>query len=127
MSWYFNEIVRSGNSMARVKNYYPDTGLIVIYDIYGVFEVGDTIIGDESGTTLTLTEFNISYDFDLYYEPTYWDDVLPFAIYDGNGELVALDEHFTGLSSQDYQTTYLVVSENGIFDNEELEDGSPII
>lgn len=113
MSWYFNEIVRSGNSMARVKNYYPDTGLLVIYDIYGVFEVGDTIIGDESGTTLTLSEFNISYDFDLYYDPTYWETTLPFVIYDDSGEIVALDEHFTGLPSQDYQTTYLVVSEDG--------------
>lgn len=113
MSWNFNEIVRSGNSMARVKNYYPDTGLLVIYDIYGVFGVGDTIIGDESGTTLTLTEFNISYDFDLYYDPNYWEETLPFVIYDDSGEFVALDEHFTGLPSQDYQTTYLVVSEDG--------------
>jgi hypothetical protein len=110
MSWNFNEIVRSGNSQARVKNYYPDTGLLVIYDIYGVFEVGDTIIGDESGTTLTLTEFNISYDFDLYYDPTYWDNVLPNVVYqESDGEILALDEHFTGLPSQDYQTTYLVV------------------
>ena len=56
MSWNFNEIVRSGNSMARLKNYYPDTGLVVLYDISGVFEPGDTIIGDDSGTELTISE-----------------------------------------------------------------------
>lgn len=111
MSWNFNEIVRSGNSIARVKNYYPDTGLIVLYDIYGVFEAGDTIVGDESGTELTLSEFTLSYDYDLYYEPEYWEQVLPIVIYDGNGQIVALDQHFTGLPSQDYQTTYLVVQD----------------
>lgn len=110
MSWNFNEVVRSGNSQARVKNYYPETGLLVIYDIYGVFEVGDTLVGDETGTTLTLSEFNISYDFDLYYDPNYWEPIIPNVVYDeGSGEFVALDEHFTGLASQDYQTTYLVV------------------
>lgn len=110
MSWNFNEIVRSGNSQARVKNYYPDTGLLVIYDIYGVFEVGDTIVGDETGTTLTLSEFNISYDYDLYFDPNYWEPILPSVVYDeGSGEFVALDEHFTEQPSQDYQTTYLVV------------------
>jgi hypothetical protein len=110
MNWNFNETVRSGNTTARVKNFYPDTGLVVLYDIYGpVFEVGDVIIGDESGTELTVSEFNISYDYDMYYEPTYWQEVLPIVIYDGNGQIVAEDYHFTGLPSQDYQTRYLVV------------------
>ena len=111
MSWNFNEIVRSGNSMARLKNYYPDTGLVVLYDINGVFEPGDTIIGDDSGTELVLSEFTISYDYDLYYEPEYWQQVLPIVIYDGNGKMVAEDYHFTGKPSQDYQTTYLVVQD----------------
>ena len=97
--------------MARLKNYYPDTGLVVLYDISGVFEAGDTIIGDESGTILTLSEFTLSYDYDLYYEPQYWEQVLPIVIYDGNGQIVAEDYHFTGLPSQDYQTTYLVVQD----------------
>lgn len=109
MSWSFNEVVRSGNSTARVKNYYPDTGLVVLYDIYGQFEAGDTIVGDDSGTELTLSEFTLSYDYDLYYDPTYWESILPIVIYDGNGNIIALEEHFTGLPSQDYQTKYLVV------------------
>lgn len=109
MTWNFNEVVRSGNSTARVKNYYPEIGLIVLMDIQGEFEPGMTIVGDDSNTTLSLTNFTISREFDLFYDPTYWDDVLPFVVYDGNGEIVALDEHFTGKPSQDYQTTYLVV------------------
>lgn len=107
--WSFNETVRAGNSTARIKNYYPDTGLIVLMDVEGSFEPGMTIIGDESGESVVLNEFVISRDYDLYYDPVYWENVLPIAIYDGNGELVAQDDHFTGKPSQDYQTTYLVV------------------
>lgn len=112
MNWNYNEIVRSGNTTARVKNFYPDTGLVVLYDINGSpFEVGDVVIGDESGEELTVSEFNISYDYDMYYEPTYWQEILPIVVYDGNGKIVALDQHFTGKPSQDYQTRYLVVED----------------
>lgn len=109
MNWYFNEVVRSGNSQARVKNFYPETGLIVLYDIKGVIEAGMTIVGDESGTSLTLTEFNIALEFDLFYEPEYWETVIDNTIYDGDGNLVAIDQYFTGLLSQDYQAEFLVV------------------
>lgn len=109
MSWYFNEIVRSGNSQARVKNYYSDTGFIVLYDIKGHIEAGMTVVGDESGTSLTLTEFNVSYVYDMFYEPDYWQNYFDDAVYDGDGNLIAIDAHFTGTPSQDYQTTYMVV------------------
>lgn len=107
--WNFNEVVRSGNSTARVKNFYPESGLLVLMDIQGSFESGMTIVGDESGETLTLSNFTISREYDLGFEPTYWENVLSNVVYDGNGELIALEEHFTGKPSQDYQTTYLVV------------------
>lgn len=109
MNWNYNEIVRSGNSQARVKNFYPDTGLIILYDIKGIIEAGMTIVGDESNTSLTLTTFEILDIYDFDFDPTYWDDILENVIYDGNGNWIALDEHFTGKPSQDYQITYLVV------------------
>ena len=108
MSWLFNEIVRSGNSQARVKNYYPDTGLIVLYDIKGDIVPGSTIIGDESGMVLTLNNFTIAREYDLGYDPTYWEFVLENGIYDDSGDFIALDAHFTGKLSQDYQTTYWI-------------------
>jgi hypothetical protein len=111
MTWHFNEIVRSGNSQARVKNFYPETGLVVLYDIRGTIGPGSTIIGDDSGTTLTLTQFNINLDFDLFYEPNYWESFLEQAIYDGNGDLVATEAHFTGKVSQDYQITHMVIQD----------------
>jgi hypothetical protein len=110
MTWYFNEVVRSGNSTARVKNFYPETGLIVLMDIEGSFEPGMTIIGDDSNTSITLTNFTISREYDLGFDPTYWEDIIDNVIYDGSGEIIALEEHFTGKPSQDYQTKYLVVS-----------------
>lgn len=118
MTWNFNEIVRAGNSQARVKNYYPETGLIVLMDIKGTIGPGSTIVGDDSGTTLTLTEFTISDEYDLGFDPTYWSDpleinglsILDSVIHDEAGEFLALEEHFTGKPSQDYQTTYLIVA-----------------
>jgi len=107
MNWNFNEIVRSGNSTARIKNFYPDTGLVVLYDIKGSFEAGSTIVGEEPGETLTFTDFTLSRSYDLYYDPTYSQNVLENAIYTDSGEMVHLDAHFTGKLSQDYQTTYL--------------------
>lgn len=109
MTWLYNETVRSGNSQARVKNFYPETGLIILYDIKGAFEPGMTIIGDESAMVLTLTEFNVALEYDLGYEPDYWDTVIDRNIYDGDGNMVALDSYFTDLPSQDYQADYLVV------------------
>lgn len=109
MTWLLNEVVRSGNNTARVKNYYPDTGLLVLYDINGSFGPGSAITGDDSGTQLTFSTFELSAKYDLEYDPDSWESLLEKAIYDGNGNLVALDKYFTGKPSQDYQTTYLVV------------------
>lgn len=109
MSWFYNEIVRSGNSQARVKNYYPETGFIVLHDIKGDIHQGSTIVGDESGTVLTLTEFNVAFEYEMGYEATYFEPYLQNAVYDGNGNLVAIDAHFTGNLNQDRQITYMVV------------------
>ena len=111
MSWNYGEIVRCGNSTAKVKNYYPETGLLVLNGIEGSFEEGDTIVGDESGMTLTFTNFTVSFEYDMGYEPTYWIEVLDTAIYDGDGNLVGLEAYFTGKPNQDNQITYLVVTD----------------
>jgi hypothetical protein len=108
MTWAFNEIVRAGNSTARVKNYYPETGFIVLYDIYGEFDEGAVITGDDSGTSTTLTEFNVAFEFDIFYDPDPWEPVLPLIVTLDSGSYVALDEHFTGKASQEYQTENLV-------------------
>lgn len=118
MTWKFNEIVRSGNSQARVKNYYAANGLIILIDIKGRIGVGSTIVGDDSGTVLTLTNFEIADKYDSDFNPTYWEDllfngqsILDSVVYDEGeeGNWLALDEHFTGTPSEDYQIDYLVV------------------
>jgi len=111
MNWLTNEIVRSGNYTARVQSYNKDTNFIVLSDIEGDIKDGSVIVGDESGSVGTLNGFAISeiYSSDEYAD-TNWDDLnnMVFESGDGPCELVAIDEHFTGLLSQDYQSTYIV-------------------
>ena len=98
MTWIINETVTAGNSTARIKNYYPLTGLVVLYDIKGDIKAGSTIVGSASGTSLTLSNFTISDEYDLGYEPTFWTEFINSvgpgtAIYDGNGEYIVPDEY----------------------------------
>ena len=108
MTWAFNEVVRSGNSTARVKNYYPETGLVVLYDIHGEFTQGATITGDDSGTSVTISEFTVSFVYDIYYDPNPWEAALPDIVSLDSGSYVALDQFFTEKLSQEYQTENLV-------------------
>lgn len=104
-----HEIVRSGNATARVKQFEVANNFIVLMDINGTIGVGSTITGDESGAEMTLISFdNESTNYDTYvYDP--WTAIFPVAIVLDNGAWVALDTHFTGLESQDYQPDYVVV------------------
>jgi len=78
-------------------------------DINGTIGVGSTIVGDESGASMTLISFDDeATNYDLYvYNP--WADIFPVAIVQDNGAWIAEDRHFTGLSSQDYQPDYVLV------------------
>lgn len=109
MIWYINEIVTSGSSTARIKSYDKDTGYMVIMDMQGDdFYSGCTIVGAESGSVGTLSNFSVDDELEKdEYTNTEWDD-LDNMVFDGDGNLVGIDEHFTGLLSQDYQTTYIV-------------------
>ena len=108
MSFAYNEIVRVGNSSARIKNFYAN-GLIVLIAIEGEFKAGDTITGDDSGQTLTLNNFELSKDYDAFYEPTIWDELADITITQDNGAVIVLDAALTGKASQDYQPDYVVV------------------
>lgn len=108
MSFRWRETVTSGNSTATVKNYFADTGLIVLMNINGSFESGMTIVGNVSGETLTLSNFIISDDYDLNYDYTGWDDVLPIQVVLDDGTFVAIDQHFDGSDIQDGNIEYTV-------------------
>jgi hypothetical protein len=110
MSFAYNEVIRVGNSSARVKNFYAN-GLIVLMDIQGEFKAGDTISGDDSGHTYTLNSFEIRADYDTYYDPTIWDELADIAITQDNGSVIVLDAAITGKASQDYQPDYVVVKD----------------
>lgn len=113
MSWIINEIVRAGNSTARVKNYYANTDLLVLYDIRGSFGSGTTVVGDTSGTTKTFTTFTISREYDLGYEPIdYWNAILSIPenyLVTDNNESIVIDEYFN--TTIPNLANFLVVSE----------------
>lgn len=108
MSFAYNEIVRVGNSSARVKNFYAN-GLIVLIAIEGEFKAGDLITGEDSGQTFTLNNFELRQDYDAFYEPTIWDELADIIITQDNGAVIVLDAAITGKASQDYQPDYVVV------------------
>jgi hypothetical protein len=107
----FNETIRIGNSTARIKNIYAN-GLIVIYDVRGSMEAGDTVTCDESGETITLTNFAITSDYDLYYDDFDFEWTDDRIVVQDDGQYVAQDAHFTGLPSQDYQKTNIVIQDD---------------
>jgi hypothetical protein len=106
-----NEVIRVGNSTGRIKNYYAN-GLIVIFDVNGTIEAGDTITCDDSGETILLSNnFVFDYKYDLYYEEYDFEWSDPRAICQDDGAFIVQDAHITGLPSQDYQTTNLIYQE----------------
>lgn len=107
---YFNEVIRLGNTTARIKNIYAN-GLIVIYDIRGSLQAGDTVTCDDSGETIVLSNFTINTDYDLYYDDFEFDFNDPRIVFQDNGEFVYEDAHYNGLPSQNYQTNYLVIED----------------
>lgn len=122
------EIVRVGNSTARVNYYFPSNNFVILTDIRGSIKAGDRITGDDSGFALTLRSFSIDDAYDIatanYFEPIYSNVVTLGSNGDDpdgaeyrepgdqdDGELVVIDEYFTGEESEEYQTTGVVVIE----------------
>lgn len=106
----YNEIVKCGNNTARVKNFYANN-LIILMDINGTFNVGDTIVGVDSGHTYTFkNSFTISYDYDAYYDPTFWDELN--LVTQDDGSAIGIDEYESDTTeSRDENSKYLVVLE----------------
>ena len=110
MTFAYNEVVRSGNSSARVKNFYANN-LIVLIDINGEFKAGDTITGDDSGYSYTLNSFGLGKDYDSGFVTEIWDELEPVAITLDDGRWVVQDAHFSGKPSQDYQPDNVIIVE----------------
>ena len=110
--FYYNEVVRSGNNTARIKNFYEANNLIVLMDISGEFKTGDTIVGDDSGYSYTFTNFNKSVEYDIAFDPTLWDangTLSQNLITTDDGNAVVLDAFFGNTTaSRNYNPTYVV-------------------
>jgi hypothetical protein len=91
--FYVGEVVRAGNASAIVQKYDSETGFIVLNNIDGAIESGSTIVGEESGETLTLTDFEISKTYSLspYDEWGDWGDEFEFMITQDDGTIITTD------------------------------------
>jgi hypothetical protein len=106
MPFDYNEVVRSGNTTARVKNF--TDSIVILVDIIGELKAGDTIVGDDSGFSYTINSISSDASFDNEYTVTIWDDLSPVAVTQDDGAWVVQDAHFTGKESQDYQPDNVV-------------------
>lgn len=104
----WRETVRSGNATAVVKNYDPNTGFLVLMDVNGTLQAGMTITGDVSGDTLTLSAFTIADEYDLGYDYTGWEPILPVIVTLEDGDFVTLVGHSDATAVQEADSTDMV-------------------
>lgn len=108
------ELVKVGTQlMGLVKNFTAgggSSGQVVLQNMPQGFtpQAGDTLVGQDSGATFQLTDFTRDNSYDDANTAPDYTDVLNIAVTDDFG-VIAVDEHFTGKSSQDYNTDYIVV------------------
>lgn len=106
--WRIGELVRKNNSTAIIKNYYQSNNFIVLTNINGSFQSGDTIVGDDSGLSGVLNNFTTSNAFDSGFVDESWQNIEDIAVVLDSGSYIAIDEHFDSTPSQDYQIRNIV-------------------
>ena len=108
MSFYNKERVYTGNSIESAPSIgtvnYNTEGLLQFINVIGdMFVVGDLVFGEDSGYSGRILTADES--IDIITGQSYDLDYITL----DTGEAVALDAHFNGSASQEYQTTYIVV------------------
>jgi hypothetical protein len=99
-----HEFVENGSGANGIIQYWNSAnGYIAINTIQGTFAAGDTVVGQQSGFTLTLTDFQLLDEL-----PSIdWDQT--YMVIADNG-ILAVDDHFTGVTwTQDYQRDHIIV------------------
>ncbi len=70
---------------------------------------GQTLVGQDSGNSLTLINFERSSAYDRANTSVDYTEVMIVAVTDDAG-VIAVDQHFTGKPSQDYNSNYVVTT-----------------
>ena len=109
MSFYNRERVYTGNSIESAPTIgtvnYNAEGLLQFINVEGpMFKIGDLVFGEDSGYSGVITSADETIDI-ITGQPY---GQINFITLD-TGEAVALDAYFTNTSSQNYQTTFIVV------------------
>lgn len=106
------EIVKVGGQvMGMVKNFTSSGGgggSVVLQNMGNTPPTaGQTLVGDDSGNSFTLSSFEESEDYDTEDTAPDYEASMENVLLDDYGA-IAMPEYFTGLPSQDYQTENLV-------------------
>jgi hypothetical protein len=72
-------------------------------------QAGQTLVGQDSGNSFTLTNFERSNAYDHANTSVDYTEVMIVAVTDDAG-VIAVDQHFTGKPSQDYNSDYVVTT-----------------
>jgi len=114
-----NDIVTIGNYTARIKNYYKQNGVVVLYDVYPYdaqpnIVSGLTMTTQDGGETIVLNSSNFIVDWEpsgTNYDE--WEfDINSSSLLTCSSGIVCTDVHFTGdMQTQDYQTTNMIVED----------------
>ncbi len=109
------ELVHIGDQLVgQVKNFITignDQASVVLQNMATITpQSGQTLVGLDSGNSLTLTNFERSDAYDHANTSVDYTEVMIVAVTDDAG-VIAVDQHFTGKPSQDYNSKYVVTSE----------------
>lgn len=104
----------NGQVVGRVKNFIDignSQASVVIQNMGSQTpQVGQTLVGQDTENSLVLTNFERSDAFDYANTSVDYTEVMIVAVTDDAG-VIAVDQHFTGKPSQDYNSKYVVTSE----------------
>lgn len=107
-------VTLGGQVVGTVKNFINNgggQGQVVLQNMSNITpQVGDTLVGVDTGNSLVLTSFTRSDAYDRANTAVDYTQVMETAICDDYG-VIAVDEYFTGKPSQDYNSDYVVRTE----------------
>jgi hypothetical protein len=106
------ELVKVGGQLIGIVKNFTVTqsgqGQVVLQNMGSVTpQAGDTLVGDDTGNSLTLLSFERSDAYDRSNTAVDYTEVLETAICDDTG-VIAVDQYFTGKPSQDYNSDFVV-------------------
>lgn len=111
---YFERVRSSSGANAIVHNYFTSNGFLILYAIQnGEIRPGDTITGESSGFSKTLSQFDYSTVDNLFkYERESgfaWQADVDLFIYTDDGQIITVIDNGYPAEVSDYQLDEAIV------------------